>query len=84
MVTIWEGMMAAVQENQNPRRHRTRQMDGRRSSVKVCSVCQTETRWLSVDGKCWDCTIKAAKNKVPLFIEPQDEDFENPEALQAI
>jgi hypothetical protein len=84
MVTIWEGMMAAVQENQNPRRRRARQMDGRRSSVKVCSVCQTETRWLSVDGKCWDCTIKAAKNKVPLFIELQDEDFENPEVLQVI
>ena len=73
--------MPAVQENQNPRRRHTRQMDGRRSPMKVCSVCREETRWLSVDGMCWDCTIKAVKNKVPIFIEPQEEEPENPEVF---
>lgn len=73
--------MAAVRENQVKRRRRTRQMDGRRSALKVCAICQTETRWVSVDGVCWQCTVQAAKKKVPLHIEIQEEDQDYPETL---
>lgn len=66
--------MAAVHENQIKRCRRMRQKDGRRSDVKVCAACQKETRWVSVDQLCWECTILAAKNKIPLYIEPHEED----------
>jgi len=72
-----EGIMAAVRENQMKRRRRVRKTDGRRSNTKICKVCQNETRWLSVDGMCWDCTVNAAKRKVPLYIEIQEEDQDN-------
>jgi hypothetical protein len=67
--------MAAVHENQlGRRRRRTRQIDGRRSQVRVCTVCGCQTRWVSVEGTCWKCTVSIAKQKKPLFIEPEDEE----------
>ena len=74
--------MAAVQENQTKkRRRRKRQTDGRRSKLKVCRACQKETKWLSVDGKCWECTIDTAKTKIPLHIEPSEEEHAGNEVL---
>jgi len=67
----------AVSEGQAKRGRRTRQMNGRRGRAKVCAVCGNPTRWLSVDGMCWDCTVKAAKNKVPIYIEQQEEETES-------
>ncbi|RJP77800.1 MAG: hypothetical protein C4524_07525 [Candidatus Zixiibacteriota bacterium] len=66
--------MAAVNENRGKRGKRTRQTSGQRSPVKVCASCGNETRWLSVDNMCWDCTIQAAKNKTPIYIEPHEEE----------
>jgi len=66
--------MAAVHENQvKARRRRTRQKDGRRSQVKVCTACNNETKWLSVDGTCWACTVSATKNKVPIHVDNEEE-----------
>jgi hypothetical protein len=67
--------MAAVHEHQKTtRRRRARQTDGRRSEVKVCAVCKSETKWLSVDGMCWNCTVDNAKKKVPLHVDLSEED----------
>ncbi len=72
--------MTMVNEGRAKRTRRTRQKDGRRSTKKVCASCGNETRWLSVEGTCWDCTIKAARNKAPLYIEPQEEESEDSES----
>lgn len=67
--------MAAVHEHQKPtRRRRARQTDGRRSGVKVCTVCKSETKWLSVEGMCWNCTVENAKKKIPLHVEIPEEE----------
>jgi hypothetical protein len=52
---------------------RTRRSNSNKSEQKICSnpECRQETRWLSVEGTCWKCTVEAAKNKGPLFL-PQD------------
>ncbi len=71
--------MAAVHENQTKRRRRKRQTDGRRSKLKTCTVCAAKTRWLSVDGRCWECTIQSAKSKVPLFVELHNEENRAPD-----
>lgn len=58
------------------RKRRLRRGGYSRKPFKKCEKCGTETRWLSVEGFCWDCTITEAKNRVPLYIEkelPQDE-----------
>lgn len=52
------------------RKRRLRRRGYSSKPFKKCEKCGTETRWLSVDGLCWDCTVKDIKNKVPLFIEP--------------
>jgi hypothetical protein len=72
--------MTMVNEGRNKRTRRTRQKDGRRSIKKVCASCSNETRWLSVDGLCWDCTIKEAKDKAPIYIESQEEESEDSES----
>ena len=79
--TYWEGMMSAVQENQPRRRKGARQMDGRRSDLKECVACRKETRWLSVDQLCWECTIAAARTKIPLHIEPFERELPNLEVF---
>ena len=72
--------MATVQVNQSKCGRRMRQLDGRRSKkTKTCAGCQRKTRWLSVEKMCWECTINTAKNRIPIFIEPQDEEKGNPE-----
>jgi hypothetical protein len=75
-----EDAMTMVSEGRAKKTRRTRQKDGRRSTKKVCNSCGNETRWLSVEGTCWDCTVKAAKDKVPLFIEPQEEESDESES----
>ncbi len=72
--------MTMVNEGRAKRAKRTRQKDGRRSLKKICSSCGNETRWLSVEGNCWDCTVKAAKDKAPLYIELQEEESEDSES----
>ena len=74
--------MAAVHEHQKKtRRRRARQMDGRRSKSKVCSVCNSATKWLSVDGMCWECTVENAKKKIPLHVEISDDESGGSETL---
>lgn len=51
-------------------RRRRREPRGRKPQKK-CKSCGTETRWLSVEGDCWDCCVKAVKNKSPIYIEPE-------------
>jgi hypothetical protein len=29
---------------------------------------------MSVDQLCWDCTVSVAKNKVPLYVEPREDE----------
>jgi hypothetical protein len=73
----WEGMMAAVHENQLQRHHRRgRKKEFASVPLQLCSGCQKETRWLSVEGTCWDCTIQTSKNKVPLNVGMFEEDDE--------
>jgi hypothetical protein len=72
--------MTMVNEGQAKRIRRTRQKDGRRSLKKVCKSCGNETRWLSVEATCWDCTVKAARDKAPLFVEPQEEESDESES----
>ncbi len=72
--------MAAVEENRIKRGKRVRQMSGDRSVTKICAACGGETRWLSVDGLCWSCTVQAAKNKTPLFVEHQEDESESENA----
>ena len=69
--------MAAVHEDQAKRRRRTRYISGNRNGNKICSACEKKTRWLSVDGLCWDCTVTSAKNKIPIHIDSLDEDQED-------
>ena len=76
--------MPMVNEGRAKRTRRTRQKDGRRSAQKKCASCNLETRWLSVEGTCWDCTVKSAKDKVPLFIESQEEESEDSETSGAL
>ncbi|MCX6640196.1 MAG: hypothetical protein NTW14_06900 [bacterium] len=72
--------MAAVHEGQiNWRRKKTHSTDSHRSALHLCSNCHKETRWVSVDKLCWDCTVQAAKNKVPLFADTYTEDAEGGE-----
>ncbi|TKJ41779.1 hypothetical protein CEE37_04210 [candidate division LCP-89 bacterium B3_LCP] len=71
--------MAAVHENQTKRYRRTRQFDGRRCGLKVCKACQRQTRWLSIDYFCWECTISLAKTKIPLHTETADEETKHKE-----
>jgi hypothetical protein len=61
-----------------PKRGRPpRQAQGRRSLKKTCRSCGQVTTWLSVDRNCWDCTVKAVKNKAPIYIEAQEEESES-------
>jgi len=69
--------MAAVHESRIKRRRRTKHTSGSKEIVRVCSTCSSETRWLSVDGLCWDCTVKAAKNKIPIQIDTSEDDPES-------
>lgn len=72
--------MAAVHEQRLKRARRLKQTNGRRSRIKVCSNCDKETRWLSVEGLCWDCTVSAIRRKTPIYIEPQEEESEGIES----
>ncbi len=77
--------MAALNEsktktNKSKRGKRARQSSGDRSQMRKCSECGSRTRWLSVDALCWDCTVKAAKNKMPIFIETSEEEQEGTDA----
>ena len=55
------------------RKRRLRRGGYSRKPFKKCEKCGTETRWLSVDGLCWGCTVKKIKNKPPVYI-PQEEE----------
>ncbi len=76
--------MAAVHENQRKRRRKKRQTDGRRSKLKICTSCEKESKWLSVDGRCWECTVEMAKGKIPLHIDPTEEEQGNISMLPGI
>ena len=54
-------------------RRRQRRL-ARQSQKKKCSSCGNKTRWLSVEGLCWDCLIKEVKKKSPLYIPEEADD----------
>jgi len=56
-------------------RRRLKIISGRKSKKKICSACKRKTKWLSVDGLCWKCTVKMAKNKPPIVIESEEWDM---------
>jgi len=39
---------------------------------KICPLCNQPTKWQSVDGLCWDCTIIEAKEKAIMRIHADD------------
>jgi hypothetical protein len=66
--------MVIFQGGSMPRKtYRSRQQRPK-SPPKICKTCKQETRWLGVEGSCWDCTVKAVKNKPPVYIELPEED----------
>jgi len=56
----------------------------RKNPEKRCKnrKCRKVTRWLSVDGLCWDCAVQAVRNRAPLLppkdVLPEDSEEEEP------
>jgi glucan phosphoethanolaminetransferase (alkaline phosphatase superfamily) len=68
--------MRVASQSSTKHSKRARQTNSHQNITRICAECGSETRWLSVEGTCWDCTVKAAKNKVPLYIEQQEDDLD--------
>jgi hypothetical protein len=69
--------MAGNNGSKSKRGKAARQKESRRAHRKRCRACGYDTRWLSVDGMCWDCTVKSVKAKAPIYIESTEEEPES-------
>ena len=76
--------MAGGNGHKSKRGKGTRSKESRHPRRKRCRACGYDTRWLSVDGMCWDCTVKSVKSKMPIFIESQEEESESTETGTAL
>lgn len=69
--------MAGGNGHKSKRGKGTRPKESRHPRRKRCRACGYDTRWLSVDGMCWDCTVKSVKSKTPIYLETQEEEPES-------
>jgi len=69
--------MAGGNGSKSKRGNGTRSKESRHPRRKRCRACGYDTRWLSIDGMCWDCTVKSVRNKAPIYIESTEEEPES-------
>ena len=69
--------MSGGNGHKSKRGNGTRKKESRRAHRKRCRACGYDTRWLSIDGMCWDCTVKSVRNKAPIYIESTEEEPES-------
>lgn len=42
------------------------------SNLVNCEICGKESRWRSIDGKCWNCLIKEVKERDEILKEDKN------------